>query len=60
MVFFPMVNTNKHSYSFQPLRLTVIGKAGSGKSFLIHTIITAVRKLTGIDESVIICGPTGM
>ena len=55
-----MVNTNKHSYSFQPLRLTVIGKAGSGKSFLIHTIITAVRKLTGIDESVIICGPTGM
>ena len=59
-IFFPMVNTNKDVYSFQPLRMTIIGKAGSGKTFLIHTIITLVRKLIGVDESVILCGPTGM
>ena len=58
-VNFPKTNENKMIYDFMPLRMTVIGKAGSGKSFLIHTLITLVRQLTGINDSVIICGPTG-
>ena len=52
-------NLEKKHYTFKPLRMTVSGKAGTGKSFLIKTIIAMVRKLTNCNESVIICGPTG-
>lgn len=39
--------------------MTVIGKAGLGKSFLIKTLITMVRQITQVNNSVIVCGPTG-
>ena len=45
--------------AFTPLRLTVRGKAGSGKSTLIKTIVTAVRRICGYNDSVHVCGPTG-
>ncbi len=45
---------------FQPLYMTIIGKAGSGKSYLIKTLITIIRKFTKCKNSVIMCGPTGM
>ena len=40
--------------------MTVIGNAGTGKTFLIHTLVTAVRSLTQIYDTVIITSPTGM
>ena len=45
--------------SFVPLRMTLCGVAGSGKSTLINTLVTAIRKITGKTDSVYVCGPTG-
>lgn len=44
---------------FKPLRMTLCGLAGSGKSTLINTLVTAIRKITGKTDSVYVCGPTG-
>ena len=45
--------------AFVPLRMTLCGVAGSGKSTLINTLVTAIRKITGKTNSVYVCGPTG-
>ena len=42
-----------------PLRLIISGVAGSGKSVLINTIVTTVRKMFGKTKSVKIVAPTG-
>ena len=39
--------------------MTLCGVAGSGKSTLINTLVTAIRKITGKTNSVYVCGPTG-
>ena len=52
-------NRHNHTCSFQSLFITVTGAAGSGKGFLIHTLVTAVRMITGVNNSVIITAPTG-
>jgi hypothetical protein len=44
---------------FKPVRLTVRGVAGSGKSTLIHTLSTAVKRMFSCDSVVCINGPTG-
>ena len=45
--------------AFKPLRMTLCGVAGSGKSTLINTHVTAIRKITQKTNSVYVCGPTG-
>ena len=45
--------------TFTPLRMTLCGVAGSGKSTLINTLVTAIRKITKRTNSVYVCGPTG-
>jgi hypothetical protein len=42
-----------------PIRMTITGVAGSGKSTLIHTLTTALRKMFDSNDSVIVCAPTG-
>ena len=49
----------KKDYSFEPMHMTIVGRSGTGKSFLIKTIVNTVRKITQINDSVIICAPTG-
>ena len=44
---------------YKPLRLTVLGKGGTGKSYVINTIVTEVRKLFKTNGSVVIVAPTG-
>ena len=45
--------------AFTPLRMTLCGVAGSGKSTLINTLVTIIRKITQKTNSVYVCGPTG-
>src|SRR5687768_1567307 len=45
--------------AFTPLRMTLCGVAGSGKSTLINSLVTAIRKITQKNNSVYVCGPTG-
>ena len=45
--------------TFKPLRMTLSGVAGSGKSTLINTLVTAIRKITQKTNSVYVVGPTG-
>ena len=50
---------NNNRKKFTPLRMTVMGEAGTGKSHLINTITSIVRKIFGENNAVHICGPTG-
>src|SRR5687768_10498338 len=46
--------------TFTPLRMTLCDVAGSGKSTLINTLVTIIRKITQRNNSVYVCGPTGL
>ena len=45
--------------SFKPIRMTLMGKAGSGKTFFVKTMITAVRQMFGYRRAALVCAPTG-
>jgi hypothetical protein len=45
--------------SFQPLRCTIIGQGGSGKSVLLNTITTVLRQLFQLNDVVRVACPTG-
>ena len=45
--------------SYKPMRATVMGSAGTGKSFIINTIIYMVRTLTSSNDTVQIAAPYG-
>ena len=49
--------TNDEDY--EPLRATVVGCGGCGKSLIINTIITIIRKLTNCNGSVKVAAPSG-
>ena len=44
---------------YKPLRATVVGSGGTGKSFIINTLISLVRKYTQCNNSVKVAAPTG-
>jgi hypothetical protein len=45
--------------TYKPMRATIMGSAGTGKSFIINTIISMVRSLTGSNDTVQIAAPSG-
>ena len=45
--------------SYKPMRATVMGCGGTGKSFIINTIIAMVRKLTDSNDTVQVAAPSG-
>eukprot|EP00975_Prorocentrum_lima_P049794 10419697-Prorocentrum_lima.AAC.1 len=49
--------TNDDDY--EPLRATVVGCGGCGKSLIINTIITIIRELTNCNSSVKVAAPSG-
>jgi len=50
---------NNNLQTFQPLRLTVMGAAGTGKSVLINTLVTVLRTMFGSNDVVQVAAPTG-
>ena len=48
-----------HQDAFVPLRMTVSGVAGSGKSTLIQTIVSTVRSIFRRNDVIHVCVPTG-
>jgi hypothetical protein len=45
--------------TYKPMRATIMGSRGMGKSFIINTIISMVRSLTGSNDTVQIAAPSG-
>ena len=45
--------------NFKPLRCTVNGPAGTGKTVLVQTIVSALRKMFGRNDVVKVIAPTG-
>ena len=48
--------SNEH---FKPLRMTVAGSAGSGKSTVINTLVTVIRQIFQHNNAVHVVAPTG-
>ena len=44
---------------YEPLRATVMGAGGTGKSYLINTICTMIKELTQSNETVKVAAPSG-
>jgi ribosome biogenesis GTPase A len=57
--WYEMDKTPELLNTFTPLRMTVCGVAGSGKSTLINTFVSIVRTITQKTDSIYVCGPTG-
>ena len=51
--------TESERKQFKPLRMTVVGCAGTGKSVLINTVVGYIRKIFQDNNSVIVAAPTG-
>ena len=45
--------------TYRPLRATIMGCGGTGKSYVINTIISKIRRLTSCNNSVQISAPSG-
>lgn len=44
---------------FEPLRMTVQGAGGTGKTVLINTLVTVIREMFQSTDSVVVAAPTG-
>ena len=51
--------TPTQQVSLKPIRMTITGVAGSGKSTFIHTLTTALRNIFQSTDAVKVCAPTG-
>ena len=58
-MWYEIGDSPKLQENFTPLRMTLCGVAGRGKSTLINTLVTTIKKITGKTNSVYMCGPTG-
>ena len=51
--------SNDRKKRFKPLRMTVMGCGGTGKSVLINTLVTCIRTIFQDNNSVFVTAPTG-
>ena len=51
--------TTAQKKKFKPLRMTIMGCVGTGKSVLINTLVTCIRKIFDNNGSVFVTAPTG-
>ena len=56
-----MEHVNEESFvePFEPLRMTTVGAAGTGKSVLINTMVAAIQDMFDFTDSVAVFTPTG-
>ena len=47
------------SKKFEPLRMTIMGQAGTGKSYLINTLVSITRTMFQDNDVIVTTGPTG-
>jgi len=52
-------NWDEAKGAFKPLRMTIVGAAGTGKTVLVNTIVTILRDIFGINDVVQLAAPTG-
>jgi hypothetical protein len=52
-------DNQEKAQSFKPMRLTVPGSAGAGKSFLIKCLVNTVRNIFESKDVIHVCAPTG-
>ena len=45
--------------TFQPLRCTINGQGGTGKTVLLNTIVSVLRRMIPVDQLVLVGAPTG-
>ena len=51
--------TEARKKQFKPLRMTVLGCGGTGKSVLINTLVSCIRNIFQYNNSVLVTAPTG-
>ena len=51
--------TTPNLSTFEPLRCAINGQAGTGKSVLLNTITSVVRRFTNSNNACIVAAPTG-
>ena len=51
--------SNGKTSTYSPLRMTILGKGGTGKSFLINTIVSEIQKHFKLNNTVVVTAPTG-
>ncbi len=49
----------KNDKKYKPLQATVMGCGGTGKSFIINTIISIVRIMTQMNDTIKVGAPSG-
>jgi len=49
----------KNDKKYKPLRATVMGCGGTGKSFIINTIISIIRNMTQMNDTIKVGAPSG-
>ena len=54
-----IVKSLNNDKKFKPLQATVMGCGGTGKSFIINTIISIVRNMTQMNDTVKVGAPSG-
>ncbi len=54
-----IINFIRNEESYIPFRAPVVGFGGSGKSYIINTILTIVRKMTKRNTIILVGAPSG-
>ena len=58
-MIYTIIKFLRNEESYIPFRATVVGCGGTGKSYIINTILTIVRKMTKRNTTILVGAPSG-